>query len=324
MNTDIKWGVLSNNVEIRNALAKLDGSPGADITFEHLTSGFTDNVFLATVGTTNHSNKYIVKQYLKIWHSKEGNFYQEVLSKHSSLGAPKLLYTGGNFIILEFVQGKSMSKYDINLLKEWIVNKHMVFINANNLQNYVEPLDTKIHYLVDKPVTSLKLLAKTELVDDLRRNLIIQTTELSDYYISLIKGDLVRPQTLEHGDLEPQNVFVTVDNYLRVIDWVNARHGSGLFDINQFFETADELGFEYDKNILIKEFSAKLNIANLSVSLDEVRILMLLNKTNYYIGKLLNSELKSPAKNKPVTSLIFRYLDELFSLLIKAGKIPQV
>lgn len=324
MNTDIKWGVLSNKGEIINALAKLNEDLKANITFEHLSSGFTDNVFLATVKTSELSKKYIVKQYLKTWHSKEGTFYQEILSKHLSFGSPELLYTGDNFIILEFVQGKAMSKDDIGLLKEWIINKHMVFIDANNLQNYTESLDTKIHYLVDKPITSLKLLAKTEFVDDLRRNLIIKTIELSDYYISLIKSDLARPQTLEHGDLEPQNIFITDISHLRVIDWVNARLGSGLFDINQFFETAEELGAEYDKDSLIKEFSVRLNIANLSVSLDEVRTLMLLNKINYYIGKLLNSELKSPAKNKPVADLIFRYLDELFSLLIKVGKLPQV
>lgn len=324
MNTDIKWGVLSDKEEIINALEKLNGNPTANITFEHLSSGFTDNVFLATVKTPSRSSKYIVKQYLKAWHLKEGTFYQEVLSKYSSLGAPELLYIGGNFIILEFVQGKAVSSDDIELLKKWIVNKHMVFIDTNNLQNYTESLDTKIHYLVDKPIISLKLLAKTELVDDLRRNLIIKTTKLSDYYVSLIKSDLARPQTLEHGDLEPQNVFVTADNYLRVIDWVNARRGSGLFDINQFFETAEELGVKYDKDKLIKEFSIKLDIQNLSKSLDEVRILMLLNKMNFYIGKLLNSELKASAKNKPVTELIFRYLDELFSLLIKAGKIPPV
>lgn len=313
MTTDVKWGVLDNEEEIKNELAKLAKKSVESFVFEHMTSGFTDNVFLATVKTRTRSSEYIVKQYIKDWHSRESNFYEEVLSKTPSLGAPAVLFSGDNFIILEYLSGKPLLADNLSLLKDWIINKHTLFVGSNNLDWYEETLKTKIHYLVEKPINSLKLFAQSKFINDRQKDLIFKALELPDYYTSLIKNDLARQQTLEHGDLELQNIFVSTNNCLRIIDWVNARKGSGLFDINQFFETAEELKVELNKDSLINEFATKLNILNLKESLDEVRILMLLNKINFYICKLLNGESRSPSKNKLVIELLAKYLDELFN-----------
>lgn len=44
------------------------------------------------------------------------------------------------------------------------------------------------------------------------------------------------PKTLEHGDLEPQNLLIDRNDNLKIVDWVNTKSSSGLMDINQLIE----------------------------------------------------------------------------------------
>ncbi len=308
------WGQINNRQEIELCLKKYFpriGLVASSFEFKHLKSGFTDNVFLvqAMTGNIEVPPALIVKEYLQDWHQKEADIYKNILGKNSFLGGPKLIIKRQNFIVLEFLSPneiKPLSKLNIDILKDWIVKKHIYFCDNLILDQFTENEEVQIHYLVDKPLITLKnILGGSEKLEIILSN--------KDTFLSTIKLNNQLPQTLEHGDLESQNLFIDSNNKLRVIDWVNARRGSGLFDINQFMETTEELGFTLDRELFIKDISKKIRFDDLGIALSKTRQLMLLNKINFYGSKYLNGELESHSKLKPVMTLFEKYLDELLT-----------
>jgi len=289
-------------------------------TFRHIPSGFTDNVFLVeAAGSGGHdTQRFIAKEYLEVWHKKERVVYQEILQHHAFLGAPILISAKEEFIILEHLPQQKCNPAtsgDLNLLQEWIVNKHNYFrTHTEPLDRFTEDEKVQIRYLVEKP---LKLLKQLNIEG--REGTVKRVLELGDYFVNIVKFNNSLPPTLEHGDLESQNIFVERNKRLRIIDWVNTRKGSGLFDINQFFETARELRADINPEEKVKEFAEFVGLDDLYVSLPRVRMLMLLNKIHFYGAKYLHGEYYSFSKSQPTLALLNDFLSELNGLINKPG-----
>jgi len=309
---DYLWGTVNQRQEadfcLRTYFSKL-GISVSDLIYKHIKSGFTDNVFMVSTKSDNLNGvqTVIFKEYLENWHKKEITIYKKILQHNYFLGSPKLIIAQPAFIILEFLSPKKtkpISAKHINKLKDWLIKKHNHFKHAKTLDNFSEDESTQIHYLVDKPLNTLK-------------NILPESSQLTkilsfkDHFISTIEANNQLPPTLEHGDLEPQNLFIDNDDKLRVIDWVNSRKGSGLFDINQYFETAEELGCNLNRQYLINQISKQIKLSNLKDMLLKVRQLMLLNKLNFYGEKYTQGKLNSFSKSKPTLTLFNKYLTEL-------------
>ncbi len=280
--------------------------------FTHIKKGYTDNVFLCDI---NNEYKLIIKQYLEDWHIKELTVYKDILNNHD-FNEPKLLFYGKRFIALEYLDigtNYKFSRLGLKRLRSVILRKYKQTMEKDYLSNITEPFEIQKHYLIDKPYETIKKFKR------INKNIIIENI------YEIISGNLSKLETiininnslrqsLEHGDLEIQNLLI-VNNKLRIIDWVNARSGSGLFDINQYIENSSEIISEYNPKKDINYFSQIFNINNFDEILYKVRILMLMNKINYYMGKILDGIKFSYTKNKSCKVLLKNYSQELYLLL---------
>lgn len=313
-----KWGKINFVDDIQQIIIDhLDGKhPGTpNFSFDHIKSGFTDNVFQVTVSFSDRSNEiFVAKEYLRDWHQKEKGIYEKILQQDTALGAPRLIGSGKEFIILEYLNTKRckpLSAPYIDLLQSWLIAKHIFFRQHPKLTiPFKDDEQIQIHYLVEKPLELLARLDDPELTH-LTSNILY----MKNHFIDVVKLNNNLPPTLEHGDLEPQNIFIEDNKRLRVIDWVNARKGSGLFDINQFFETAKDLGVKLDIDKKTKEIASAIGQKDLSDMLPKIRAIMLLNKMHFYSDKYLNGDLFSHSKLQTTYSLLKKYLEELDSLV---------
>lgn len=320
-NNSIKWGGLASKNTIESALKVLSDSDLVRTHFTHLSRGFTDNVFLVEVISANGSSaKYVVKEYLEEWHNREARTYLDLLGQSPELGQPKLLYSNKSCIILEYLDPLVFSEFaasNIALLKDWIIRKHKFFQNSSlPLSDYAEAYKVQYGYLIKRPLLTLANLREQAEVLGLDIGIIdrvLSTVQLIEAYIAELSA---LPLTLEHGDLEPQNLLIDArGGNLRVLDWVNTRAGCGLFDINQYFETAEELGVELDRESDLEIFAQLYPDYNFLDLLRKARILMLMNKVNFYGGKVLEGVEFSRSKNQRNVDILIRYLGELFKLI---------
>lgn len=307
-------GILNNKAEVENIIRHLcnKGHP-LSIRFEYIPSGYTDNVFLAHA----RDNIYVIKEYLEDWHSREADTYYKLLNKFEIKCSPNIIYSSKKFIILEYLDPtkyRKMSAIDLPILKNWIICKHKHFLSDSVLNKYKEPIEVQYRYLVDKPLQTINKLSEGGAL-----NITIDITKLNsskDLFIKYINENDNLPITLEHGDLEPQNIFIGNNGGITLIDWVNTRAGSGFFDINQYFETARELDLSYkERAIDLTFFSESLNIEGFNKYLYQSRVLMLLNKLNFYGNKVLEGSTVSGSKNMSTLELFKLYYEELKSLL---------
>jgi len=313
---NVERGKLTHREAIVDAL--LSGKTGlssvAEPIFTHIPSGFTDNVFRADVPTIDGQKTFIVKEYLKGWHQKEKGVYETVLQQNAFLGVPQLLASGNGFVVLEYLDPNRCHPFQqehIGLLQQWLVAKHIFFREHPEFTvDFEESPETQIYYLVEKPLTLLARLENTEF-----GYLSGKVVGHEKYFRNVVLTNSSLPPTLEHGDLETQNLFVEDETRLRVIDWVNARRGSGLFDINQLFETAASLGVELDFQQTTQELQGLIGMDGLADLLVQVRSVMLLNKIHYYGQKYLEGEVFSPSQQKPIQLLLQQYMEELDSIL---------
>lgn len=306
------WGKLNQQPEVVECINKYYSDMGLNpsyFSFKHIKSGFTDNVFMVTVDfkSQDKSQSLIIKEYLKDWHQREIDVYRELLQSNEFLGSPKLVAQKQNFLVLEYLspdRTRGITSKEVSELMDWLITKHNFFKEKVCIDKFSEEENIQTNYLVEKPLLTIpKVLENQKTIKTI--------LSCRDKFINNIKINSQLPQTLEHGDLEPQNLFVDSSGKLRVIDWVNTRKGSGLFDINQYFETAEELGVNLDIVQNIKEISEKINFGELENLLPKIRQLMLLNKINFYGEKLLDGEMVSYSKSKPVKQLLEKYVAEL-------------
>ena len=316
MNTE--WGRVGNEDGIRDVIANSAGSDfvsGRRLSFSHLTSGFTDNVFRVDASLAEgRTRSYVAKEYLKGWHQKEKRVYEALLQQNDFLGAPQIVGSGDGFIVLEYLDTERFAKIspqDVDLFQSWVVAKHNFFRQHPELTApFEEDIEVQIKYLVEKPLAMLSSLDVPE-VSELKKRVFRN----KNFFIDSVRLNSRLPNTLEHGDLEQQNLLVENGVRMRVLDWVNARRGSGLFDINQFFETANDLGANLDVPGKTREIANAVEFDNLDQALTRVRAIMLLNKIHFYGDKYLTGELFSHSKEQTVASLLVKYLTELQGLL---------
>jgi thiamine kinase-like enzyme len=301
---------------LANYLATTDVAGEWSLKLRHIPSGFTDNVFLLNVVGDKGAllAQFILKEYTKAWHQREAELYTNVLGNHPSLGAPRKLLTHDNWLLLEYLSPENFrpaTREDLPLLTDWIVAKHRAFLGKLP-EAYAEPLDVQHHYLIDKPIKQLQAAAKAGEYKQAASKILATVDMLPD----LLARHATLPQTLEHGDLEMQNIFATRvgQPHLRLIDWVNAKRGSGLFDINQLIENVRANTPDLDTQDLVGDLSRKLEIPDLATLLDETRLLMILNKLHFYLGKQQEGHSHSPANSRSIHGRITNLLSEYLAI----------
>lgn len=299
---------------LRNHLAAQGLVDGWSLELQHLPSGFTDNVFLVTITSENSSpTRLILKEYTKQWHKKEAKLYKEILDQNQTLAAPKMLLAHGNWLLLEYLPPNefrpAMGK-DLPLLTNWLIAKHRLFMDKLP-DSYAESLDIQRHYLINKP---LKLLSQVQDGPYGRDATKVLSTGSELPEILARHNEL--PQTLEHGDLEMQNILVSRHGktQLRLFDWVNARRSTGLFDINQLLENYSSYQPEADKKKIIDYLEEKLEIPKLPKLLRENRQLMILNKLHFYLTKLSEGHRRSTYKGQSIDNHIHSLLSEYIAI----------
>lgn len=279
----------------------------AQISFTHLQNGFTDNVFLAEFSTQHGQQKVIVKEYLRDWHTRESVFYQKVASQVLQLSAPNLLGTDKNILILEYLDPltyRPLQLADLRTLREWIGWKYNFFRNSPMLKYVSESFETKCHYLINKPLDLAQQCIEVGSLTNLKLDM-TNWPKSKTRLTKTLKQLVQLPQTLEHGDLEKQNIFVNRKNQqVMFIDWVNAKSGNGLLDINQYFETALELNNDYAATSDIEYFAKLTKIADFDQQLRAFYLLMQLNKWHFYVSKLLLGENFSPNRLMSIKQLV--------------------
>ncbi len=316
----VEWGKVNHQPDIEHCLAQqispAGSSEGVSFSFSHIKSGFTDNVFFVnTVSSTGESlGTFIAKEYLEDWHQKERRVYEDILQHHPFLGAPALLAAGDGFIILEYLSPEVFARFSsehIVALQNWIVRKHNFFSEHSGLtEPFTEGERVQIKYLVEKPFRVMRRFEDEKLTIFTQRAI-----GMEDYFTDIVRLNNTLPATLEHGDLEPQNLFVDQDNSLRVVDWVNTRRGSGLFDINQFFETARGLGITLDVEQTTNQMAEAIGQSDLAKLLPKIRMIMLLNKIYFYGDKYLSGEAFGHSRPRPIYDMLVEYLEELDQLV---------
>jgi hypothetical protein len=319
----IQWGNLHDKNSIEEALKSISSDKTIkSIKYTHLSKGFTDNVFLAKLASLDGTvDQFVIKEYIEKWHNREANTYKNLLGGPTNLGQPRLFFANSRFIILEYLDPLSYRCFgssDLNLLKDWIIRKHELYRGSTlPLTKYAESYKVQYGYLIKRPfqtLTKLKGCAKTFGLNIETLDEILSIKEKLENYILELS---TLPLTIEHGDLEPQNLLVDVSNNagLRVLDWVNTRAGSGLFDINQYFESAEELGAVVNKESDLKLFAQFYSSNDFADLLRKSRVLMLMNKINFYGGKILLGIETSESKGVRNITLLNKFLNELHQLI---------
>ncbi|OGM18123.1 hypothetical protein A2685_03215 [Candidatus Woesebacteria bacterium RIFCSPHIGHO2_01_FULL_37_10] len=312
----IEWGKVNHQLDIENGLAQQVSIEGTSFSFTHIKSGFTDNVFLinASSSAADQLGTFIAKEYLEEWHQKEQKVYEDILQHHPFLGAPALITSGDGFVILEHFKPEEFSTFSaehIGSLQSWVIQKHIFFSAHPQLtEPFKEEESVQIKYLVEKPFRVMRRFEGEELT-----TLTQKVLGMEDYFADIVRLNNTLPATLEHGDLEPQNLFVGQDNGLKVVDWVNTRRGSGLFDINQFFETARDLGVALGVEQITAHIAEAIGQGDLGTLLPKIRMIMLLNKIHFYGDKHLSGETFSHSRLRPVYEMLIEYLSELNQLI---------
>lgn len=312
----IEWGKVNHQTNIEHSLAQQVSVEGASFSFTHIKSGFTDNVFLINLAssTGDQLGTFIAKEYLEEWHQKERKVYEDILQHNSFLGAPALITSGEGFVILEHLKPDEFNPFStehIAALQSWIIQKHVFFREHPELtEPFPEDERVQIKYLVEKPFRVMRRFEGEELT-----SLTQKVLGMEDYFADIVRLNNTLPATLEHGDLEPQNMFVGQDNRLRVVDWVNTRKGSGLFDINQFFETTRDLGVALDVEQTTAYIAETIGQGDLRTLLPKIRMIMLLNKIHFYGDKHLSGETFSHSRLRPIYEMLTEYLSELNQLV---------
>lgn len=327
MNTTT-WGTFTREAELREVLRHHLAAQGLvdewSLELQHLPSGFTDNVFLVTITGENSSPmRLILKEYTKQWHEKEAKLYKEILDQNPTLAAPKVLLTHGNWLLLEYLppnEFRPATGKDLPLLTDWIIAKHQLFMGTLPYR-YAEPLDIQRHYLIDKPLKSLSQ-AQDGPYGHKATKILSTSSELPE----ILARHNRLPQTLEHGDLEMQNILVSRHGkaQLRLFDWVNARRSTGLFDINQLLENYSLYQPDTDKKKIIDHLKEKLEIPELPRLLRENRQLMILNKLHFYLTKLSEGHRRSTYKGQPIDNHIHSLLSEYIAIMEERDAQTQI
>lgn len=316
MTTEIKWGVEPNEFEIASIFEGIIATD-SHLKLIHLQSGLTDNVFRVVVDSETSRKVFILKEYLESWHYKEADIYSDILQNDTQLGAPNLIKRSGRFIILDYLdplKNKKFEAEDIPLLVAWIKYKQESYLNKVP-EKYDEPIQRKIKYLVTTPIGILKSMLSAE-ESPLDISTLDSIIELETPLIQSMMRIESIPKTLEHGDLEPQNLFVDVDGdapQLRVLDWVNARADSGLFDIAQLLENIDFMGSYIRVDSVLDVLCERFPFSMLRSEVKYAEVLMTLNKLEFYLSKYKNGERTISYNNESFNNLIKRCAERLLT-----------
>lgn len=308
----VRWGVHPENNKIREDLLQVTNEPVEEFTLTHLKSGFTDNVFLVQVKNSN----YILKEFTEDWHLREIDVYKQILNKDKKLNAPQMLFYTENRMYLEYFPKsiyEAFDKSNIEFLFDWLIYKWHKY-SKNAILQLVESEDIKKHYLFDKPLKKFQEVYESSLQFD---RSIIKTLLNEKDQIERIFENKSNYLTLEHGDIESQNLFWNKEEKsLGIIDWTNAKFSDGLTDINQFLENCGNWGL--NKQDYINKFGIELGLDNFSYFLKRNRLFMSLNKSHYYISKFEAGFEKSESNGHSTFDLAHKYL------LISMQLIPEL
>jgi len=300
------WGEKPTGTEVSLILQGVVRTK-SPMTLTHLISGFTDNVFRINLNDEQYPRTFILKEFLKPWHAKEADIYSEILQADPALGTPKLIKRSGKFILLEYLDPRHYKPFDpgdIPLLIDWVKYKQEAYCGAVP-EKYNQPIDTRRKYLITNPIKTIgTMLSDRE--PPLDQGIIRSLIELESPLIQVLTELDKIPKTLEHCDLEPQNLFVSKsEQRLRVIDWVNARADCGLFDIAQLIENIDFMGSQITQDCIIEALKGSYPFSVFTRRVRYAEMLTTLNKIEFYLSKFKAGE-KIPHYDKESLSLVIQ------------------
>lgn len=303
--TNTTWGVPPKKNTIKKDLENLLDKSATKITITHIKKGFTDNVFKieTSYGT------YILKEFTESWHLREAEIYKSVLENDPLLCAPKLIGLCENRLYIDFFNHrayKPFQKDHMDILFKWVLAKHTRYANSRHT-NLTESNEVKHHYLIEKPLKTFKNIIKTDIY--VNKDIFNEILSKKSLIESLFNKS-TDFTTLEHGDLEIQNLFYNMEtNTIGVVDWTNSKLADGLTDFNQFIENCKIC--EINTNSYYEKFLRHSDIKDCEFHIKRNRFFMLLNKLNYYIGKFNDGIEFSESNGLKIHSLIEQNLLEL-------------
>lgn len=309
-----KWGEKPTDTEVSLVLQGVVRTK-SPMMLTHLSSGFTDNVFRIDLNDEQCPRVFILKEFLKPWHAKEADIYSEILQADPVLGAPKLIKRSGKFILLEYLDPqhyKTFNAGDIPLLIDWIKYKQGAYCGAVP-ERYNQPIDTRRKYLITNPIKTIGAMLSNQ-ESPLDQGIIRSLIELESPLIQVLTELDTIPKTLEHCDLEPQNLFVSKSEpRLRVIDWVNARADCGLFDIAQLIENVDFMGSQITQDHVIEALKGSHSYSVFKGRVRYAEMLMTLNKIEFYLSKFKSGEKISHYNGQSLNLVIQEHADRLLN-----------
>lgn len=306
---NVRWGIPPSIEVIKSDLNNFIDTELGDIVVKHIKTGFTDNVFFIKAAKST----CILKEFTEDWHLREAKIYQDILSKDSCLGAPKLLYTNSNRIYLEYFSPKIYKKIDktsVSTLYEWLIYKFHTYLNKP-ITNLIEQKSIRKHYLFEKPLK--KIFEISSHVGTLE-NKYFQYILKKEKFIELIFENNPQFLTLEHGDIETQNLYKNLKNSkLAVIDWTNSKFSDSLTDINQFLENCKS--WQLDEVCFYQKFKKDLAVTDFDFYLKRNRLFWSLNKFHYYISKFKDGNQISTTNNENTYKLSLFYIKQATEIL---------
>lgn len=192
-------------------IKKLEGHSGCSLNLLKMDDLFFVRKFSSSLNYNTRLKKQCIKQY-------KFNF-QNVL-------APKIFKYGIEndcfYFDMEFIQGKTLSEYFSSILITEIADFiRLFFLNIQNQDNFLNP---KANIVFKKKIDDLKSIIKP--TENVRMSIkLLESFDWSYAYKSPC-----------HGDLTLENIIITPDKKLYLIDFLDSFYDSWLIDLAKLLQ----------------------------------------------------------------------------------------
>lgn len=202
-----------------NFIKKLEGHSGCSLKLLKI----DDLFFVRKISGELNYNRRLKKQY-----SKQNKFLPE------KIFTPKIINKGFEnecfYFDMQFIQGKTLAEYSSSILITEIADFTRLFFK--NLYNQNNLLNPQANIIFNNKITELKSkIRQTE-------NVKLAIKLLEKFNWSYVYKSPC------HGDLTLENIIITTDKKLYLIDFLDSFYNSWLIDIAKLFQDL-ELGWSF-------------------------------------------------------------------------------
>jgi len=284
-----------------------------DVYIKKIPEGKASDVYRVQAFDRNGiSHLLAIKFIYDSWKLREIKVYKEYLS-NSPFKVPELIYSNEDkgLLVLEWLDDFQLrpllSQIHLETLREWIIKKHLFF--KGKFKNIDFNYESHLPWMFRDPFGRLENFHAKELF-----GVITQIAKFKKNIEKLLLS-LDYPVTLDHSDLEIQNLLYRDSKKLAVVDWTNAIKGYGLFDIAQFRKLYIQ---NFDKDIAKATTIKLLESVNLENKFEMVLIFSIVKEImllDYYLNVR-----KLPVKNEIVKDSIALLKSDLNNINIRLNR----